>query len=175
MREDRLEVTGGCHCGNLGFRLLASQPSEALPVRACGCRFCRQHAALSASDPAGHLSFNAHDPDLLSRYRFGLATADFLVCRACGVYVGALMPDGDGAFGLINIRASDEAHHFVQSPRDMDYGGEAEAARIYAEAFSKDPEFYKFWRTLQSYQKILDQKTTLVLSEDSELLKYLGE
>ena len=53
--------------------------------------------------------------------------------------------------------------------------GEAEAARIYAEAFSKDPEFYKFWRTLQSYQKILDEKTVLVLSEDSELLKYLGK
>jgi len=53
--------------------------------------------------------------------------------------------------------------------------GEGEAAKIYAEAFGKDPEFYQFWRTLQSYQKILDKKTTLVLSEDSELLKYLGQ
>jgi membrane protease subunit HflC len=53
--------------------------------------------------------------------------------------------------------------------------GEAEAGKIYSEAFSRDPEFYRFWRTLQSYQKILDEKTTLVLSEDSELLKYLGE
>lgn len=51
--------------------------------------------------------------------------------------------------------------------------GDAEAARIYAEAFSKDPEFYRFWRTLQSYDKILDRKSTLVLSEDSELFKYL--
>jgi membrane protease subunit HflC len=53
--------------------------------------------------------------------------------------------------------------------------GEAEAGRIYAEAFSKDPDFYRFWRTLQSYQTILDEKTTVVLSEDCELLKYLGE
>ncbi len=53
--------------------------------------------------------------------------------------------------------------------------GEAEAAKVYAEAFTKDPEFYKFWRTMQSYDKILDEKTTLVLSSDSELLKYLGE
>lgn len=51
--------------------------------------------------------------------------------------------------------------------------GDAEAARIYAEAFSKDPEFYRFWRTLQSYEKILDRKSTLVLSQDSELFKYL--
>jgi len=53
--------------------------------------------------------------------------------------------------------------------------GEAEAAGIYADAFSRDPDFYRFWRTMQSYEKILDQKTTLVLSEDSELLKYLQE
>ncbi len=128
--EREYEIRGGCHCGNLGFRLRASQPAEDLPVRACGCRFCRQHAALSSSDPAGRLSFAARDPDLLSRYRFGLATADFLVCRACGVYVGALMPDGGGAFGLINVRACDEAHQFAQSPRDMDYGGEDEGGRL---------------------------------------------
>jgi membrane protease subunit HflC len=53
--------------------------------------------------------------------------------------------------------------------------GEAEAARIYADAFSKDPDFYQFWRTLETYRKILDEKTTLVLSEDSELFKYLGK
>ncbi len=52
--------------------------------------------------------------------------------------------------------------------------GEARAAEIYAQAFSKDPEFYQFWRTLETYRKILDQKTTLVLSQDSELFKYLG-
>lgn len=53
--------------------------------------------------------------------------------------------------------------------------GEAEAARIYAEAFQKDLKFYQFWRTMESYRKILNEKTTLVLSEDSELFKYLRE
>jgi membrane protease subunit HflC len=51
--------------------------------------------------------------------------------------------------------------------------GEAQAAEIYTRAFSKDPEFYQFWRTMETYRKILDEKTTLVLSEDSELFKYL--
>jgi membrane protease subunit HflC len=51
--------------------------------------------------------------------------------------------------------------------------GEAEAARIYTEAFQRDPEFYQFWRTLETYDKILDEKSILVLSEDSELFKYL--
>jgi membrane protease subunit HflC len=51
--------------------------------------------------------------------------------------------------------------------------GEAEAARIYTEAFQRDPEFYQFWRTLETYDRILDEKSILVLSEDSELFKYL--
>ena len=37
------------------------------------------------------------------------------------------------------------------------------------------PEFYQFWRTLETYSKILDNQTTLVLTEDSELFKYLNE
>jgi hypothetical protein len=62
------------------FRLAASRPPEDLPVRACGCRFCRQHAALSTSDPDGHVIFQVADPARLARYRFGLKTADFLIC-----------------------------------------------------------------------------------------------
>ncbi len=53
--------------------------------------------------------------------------------------------------------------------------GEAEAARIYSGAFSQDPRFYKLVRTLQAYEKFLNEKTTVVLSTDSELLKLLKE
>jgi membrane protease subunit HflC len=53
--------------------------------------------------------------------------------------------------------------------------GEAEAARIYAGAFSRDPGFYKLVRTLNAYEKFLNDKTTVVLSTDSELLKLLTE
>ncbi|MBF0432772.1 MAG: protease modulator HflC [Fibrobacteria bacterium] len=54
--------------------------------------------------------------------------------------------------------------------------GEADAlaAQVYAEAFSKDPEFYSFWRTLETYRKTLDTATTLVISPKSELYKYLA-
>jgi membrane protease subunit HflC len=51
--------------------------------------------------------------------------------------------------------------------------GDAEAARIYAEAFNADPEFYKFTRKLESYGKFLDDKTTVILSSDSDLLDLL--
>ena len=51
--------------------------------------------------------------------------------------------------------------------------GDAGAMRIYAQAFNKDPDFYKFLRTLQSYEKFLDEKTTILLPGDMELLELL--
>ena len=50
---------------------------------------------------------------------------------------------------------------------------DAEATIIYAEAYGKDPEFYSFVRTLELYRETLGQKSSLVLSTDSEFLKYL--
>lgn len=52
--------------------------------------------------------------------------------------------------------------------------GEAEAIRIYAQAFGKDPAFYQFLRTLESYDKVINDGTTLILPSNSELLKYLN-
>jgi membrane protease subunit HflC len=51
--------------------------------------------------------------------------------------------------------------------------GEAESARVYGAAYSKNPRFYKLLRTLESYRKIFDDKTTAILSTDSELLRVL--
>jgi len=51
--------------------------------------------------------------------------------------------------------------------------GEAESVKIYAESFNQDPEFYKFYRTLEAYRKTFKDKTTVLLSTDSEFLKYL--
>ena len=51
--------------------------------------------------------------------------------------------------------------------------GDAESTRVYSQAYSRNPRFYKLLRTLESYKKILDDKTTVILSSDSELLKVL--
>lgn len=54
--------------------------------------------------------------------------------------------------------------------------GDAEASKIFAEAFSKDPEFYEFYRAMQAYSKSLNQKdTTVILSPDSPFLKEFGK
>jgi membrane protease subunit HflC len=51
---------------------------------------------------------------------------------------------------------------------------EAQATRTYSEAHGKDPQFFELTRTLEAYKKFLDDKTTILLSGDSELLKYLS-
>ncbi|MBI2487602.1 MAG: protease modulator HflC [Deltaproteobacteria bacterium] len=49
--------------------------------------------------------------------------------------------------------------------------GDAEAIKIYGEAYNKDPDFYSFLRTLETYDKSLGGKTTGVFSTDSEIFK----
>jgi len=53
--------------------------------------------------------------------------------------------------------------------------GDAQAIRIYAEAFQQDADFYTFVRTLEAYRKSLKGKTTLLLPPHMEFLKYLRE
>lgn len=50
--------------------------------------------------------------------------------------------------------------------------GDAQAIKIYADAFQKDPEFYKFLRSLEAYEKFIDEKTTTILPSDADILKY---
>ncbi len=52
---------------------------------------------------------------------------------------------------------------------------DAEAARIYAEAYAKDPAFYEFLKTLESYESFIDEDATIVLPSDSRLLRLLKE
>jgi membrane protease subunit HflC len=52
--------------------------------------------------------------------------------------------------------------------------GDAEAIRIYAEAYSKDPQFYQLVRTLEAYEKLIDKDTTIIMPADAELLKFIN-
>ena len=121
---------GSCHCGNLAFLFEASAPLETLGLRADQCSFCRAHGARNTSDPNGTIFISVRDADALIRYRFGLGTADFLICARCGVYIGALMEDGGKSWFTVNANA------FRPPPRDdfpvapADYDGEDAPARI---------------------------------------------
>ncbi len=126
---------GRCHCGALGFAYTSALPEERWSIRACQCSFCRAHDALSTSDPSGELEFQVDEPEALQRYRFGGRTADFLICRRCGVYIGAQIRSGDRVLGIINLHALPLPPSAFPAPVAMNYDGEsADERRVRREA-----------------------------------------
>ncbi len=67
-------------------------------------------------------------------------------------------------------RIQSEAYRQAQEIKGR---ADAVSTRLYAEAYGKDPEFYSFAKTLEIYDEALDKDSTMVLSTDSDLLKYL--
>lgn len=124
------DLRGGCHCGNIAVTYRTDvAPGDAVP-RACQCSFCRKHNTRAVSDPNGALEISVGSTGVLNRYQFGLNTADFLICRNCGVYVAAFMPDPDDDHGFATLMANvleDQARYPEAGPAV--YGGENEAGR----------------------------------------------
>lgn len=99
-------------------------------MRACQCAFCRAHDALSTSDPRGRIAFSAADSSLLQRYRFALRTADFLLCRNCGVYIGAVIETDSGRYGIINTHSLTPVPENVVAIAPISYDGEDTRGRV---------------------------------------------
>src|SRR6185503_16993716 len=53
--------------------------------------------------------------------------------------------------------------------------GDAKAFRIYADAYRQDPKFFDFTRSMEAYKKSFDERSTLVMSPDSEFFHYLKQ
>jgi membrane protease subunit HflC len=85
--------------------------------------------------------------------------------------------EGEERARTIRAEAEREARVIVANARrDAEIlrgEGDAEAARIYAEAYGVDPEFYAFVRSLEAYRKTIGHGTTLVLSPESEFFEFL--
>ena len=54
-----IEYPGSCYCASIGFRYRTAISPQDWSIRACQCRFCVAHDALSTSDPGGELNFAA--------------------------------------------------------------------------------------------------------------------
>jgi hypothetical protein len=126
--------SGGCHCGNFTVQLRLSRAAEQMPLRSCSCSFCRSHGTRTVSDRDGSVEITAADPSLVERYRFGTRTADYLLCRRCGVYLGAVCETGNGLRAVVNVNCLDDRAAFTQTPAAPDYHGEATDARLHRRA-----------------------------------------
>ena len=121
---------GRCHCGAIAYGYATAVAPEDWSIRACQCAFCRAHDALSTSDPLGEIRFTAADATQLQRYQFALRTADFLLCRNCGVYIGAVIETSAGRFGIINTHTLVPVPEDIAGTEPISYDGEDTSGRV---------------------------------------------
>ena len=69
-------------------------------------------------------------------------------------------------------RIESEAYRTAQQIKGR---ADATATEIYANSFSKDPEFYSFLQTLDTYRQTIDSSSTIIFSTDNEYMKYLKD
>ena len=130
---------GGCHCGNLTLRLRLTRPPMDNPTRSCQCAFCRAHATRTVSDPLGQVDIAARDGAQVERYKFETKTADYLLCKACGVYIGAMCDTPDGARMVTNVNTLDDRDAFPPSSTFPNHDQEAVEARMARRAANWTP------------------------------------
>jgi modulator of FtsH protease HflC len=86
----------------------------------------------------------------------------------------------EGAEESAKIRAEADKERTIMLARAYEESqrlrgeGDAQATSIYAGALGRDPEFYSFTRSLEAYEKFLNNETTLVMSTSSDLFRYLA-
>jgi hypothetical protein len=119
----RALVDGGCHCGNLRLQVQLTGAARDYQPRACDCDFCRKHGAAYLSDRHGSVRISVQHERLLGRYRQGSGNAEMLLCRNCGVLVGACYHDGERLYGVVNVGALADRAQFdaqqVVSPQQL--------------------------------------------------------
>lgn len=123
-------IAGGCHCGNITFTLDWRPEPTQIPARACGCSFCVKHGGVWTSCPTGSLRVTVRKADRVARYEFGTKTAQFHVCRDCGIVPVVTSEIAGRLYAVVSVNAFDgvEASRLERKPASFD--GESEGDRL---------------------------------------------
>jgi hypothetical protein len=129
-KDDFERINGSCHCGNLRFAFDWPEPGSEIPIRACGCELCSKHSAVWTSHPKGRFLLHGSDTEKTNLYRFGTKTADFHVCRNCGVMPISTCLITSTVFAVLNTRTFDgiDPSRFVE--RKTNFDGETASDRL---------------------------------------------
>jgi hypothetical protein len=93
-----------------------SEAPEDTPQRACGCASCRAHNTRTTSDPYGLVEIWAEDWSHAEPNGFGSGTAEFLICRRCGVYIAAVCETTAGTCAVVNTNCLDDRPYSPGTP-----------------------------------------------------------
>jgi hypothetical protein len=125
-----LLIEGSCHCGNVSFELAWEPDPAEIQARACGCSFCLKHGGVWTSNPKGALSVTVRDPAQLEKYAFGTRTADFHICRQCGV-VPLVTSDIDGrTYAVVSVNAFNNVDRSKVRVAPISFEGEETSSRL---------------------------------------------
>ncbi|QEL55807.1 GFA family protein [Chromobacterium paludis] len=124
-----MRIYGSCHCGNIAFDL-DWPDAQAIPARRCGCSFCRKHGGVWTASPAASLTVALRDPQRVSHYRFGTATADFHICSDCGIAPLAVCEMDGRPHAVVSVNAFDTPDLPISEAVVVSFDGESEADRL---------------------------------------------
>jgi hypothetical protein len=82
------------------------------------------------ADPDGLFELWADDWSLVESYRFSSRTADFILCRRCGVYIAAVCEIDAGTRAVVNVNCLNDRTAFTSVPTVSQYDGESTKARL---------------------------------------------
>ena len=123
------DLRGSCHCGNVSFTLVTEKSAGDLVPRRCSCSMCRRHGASYISDPGARLALRYRVRSLLSVYRFGHGTAQWIICSGCGVLTAVLCETEGRLRAVVTVQSMVE-HAFLAPEMQTDFEAESVAERL---------------------------------------------
>jgi hypothetical protein len=123
-------ILGACHCGNIRYDLDWQPDPTEIPARACTCSFCLKHGGIWTSKPEAVLRVRVKDEGLVSKYRFGTATADFHVCSRCGAVPMVTCRMEDRLYAVVNVNTFDNVDESLLRRAVARFDGEDERSRL---------------------------------------------
>ena len=124
-----MKLGGGCHCGNMTYRLEWPGDEGPRAARSCTCSFCTKHNNNYISHPDAVLDLTIANPEKLSRYRFATGTAQFLVCLECGVIPVVLGHQEGKLQGAVNANTLED-FELPEAPTPVTFDGESLDQRL---------------------------------------------
>lgn len=123
-------IHGACHCGNIRFSLEWTPAPAEIRARECSCTFCRKHGGVWTSFAAGKLRVQIADAALVSPYQFGTGTAQFHVCRGCGV-VPVVTSRIDGRlYAVVSVNAFEDVDPGLVKVSAAVFDAESKSTRL---------------------------------------------
>ena len=123
-------LAGGCHCGAIRYQFATNVAPESFALRRCACSYCVKQGNRYVSDPLGELMLFPLQEEKVLRYRFGSKTAEFLVCKECGVNPVVLSHIDDQLLAVVNANTLDAADRLPDIISVGDYKGESLEERL---------------------------------------------